>query len=197
MFTGIVIPTGKLRRVLKRTCIVLTIIALLVFNLTLPTMAAITIGSSTNANSGSGFTVTIAKPAGTVAGDVLVACIVATSQLARRAEVTSPVGWQLIRHTEATQTWYYEMLTYYKVAGVSEPSSYTWSSTEFNTSGGISRLTGVDINHVVDVSAEAQGQGDSPAAATAPSVTTNYANDIVIKVTGVAGALDLSDITIA
>jgi uncharacterized repeat protein (TIGR02543 family) len=184
MFTGIVIPTGKLRRVLKRTGIVLMITALLVFNLTLPTMAAITIGSSTNANSGSGFTVTIAKPGGTVAGDVLVACIVATTAYASGPDVTAPDGWQLIRSTNAYQGWYYKMVTYYKVAGASEPAAYSWTSTYWNTSGGISRLTGVDINRVVDVSAEAQGQGDSPAVATAPSVTTNFANDIVINFFG-------------
>ncbi|MDW7656180.1 MAG: Calx-beta domain-containing protein [Bacillota bacterium] len=186
MMTRFAIPMGKIRSVSKRACIVLVIIALLVFNLTLPTEAAITIGSnsSTTATSGTGLTVTLDKPAGTVAGDVLVACIMATSAIARRAEVTPPADWQLIRHTYATQGWYYEMLTYYKVAGTSEPANYIWTSTEFNLSGGMTRLIGVDVNHVVDVSAEAQGQGDSPATATAPSVTTTYANDIVISFFG-------------
>ena len=41
--------------------------------------SAISAGSSTNSNSGVGLTVTIAKPTDTVAGDVLVACILSTT----------------------------------------------------------------------------------------------------------------------
>ena len=76
------------------------------------------------------------------------------------------------------------MATYYKIAGASEPASYTWTAG-FNSSGGITRLTGVDINQVVDVFAGNQGWGADPTVtATAPTVTTTYADDIVINFFG-------------
>jgi hypothetical protein len=184
MITKSIIPKQKGKKLLKRICFILIIMTLLIANLTIPVEAAITTGNSTNANSGTGFSVTIAKPGGTAPGDVLVACIVATSALATEPEVTPPEGWQLIRTTNAYQGLYYDMATYYKVAGANEPASYTWTSTHYNASGGITRLTGVDINHVVDASADNQGQGTSPTSAIAPSVTTNYTYDIVINFFG-------------
>ncbi|PPD57305.1 tandem-95 repeat protein [Dehalogenimonas etheniformans] len=160
-------------------------------SMTAPVSAAITTGNSTNANSGTGMTITIAKPSGTVTGDMLVACIVATTFFSDVWVTPPDASWQLIRTTNANQSGhYYDMVTYYKVAGSSEPSSYTFTSSEWNASGGITRLTGVDVNHPVDVSAESQGQGNTDlVTASAPSVTTTYANDLVINFFGSYTAL--------
>jgi|GEM_PF-2282518 len=188
MTTKTIIPKRKGSGLRKLFYPVITIIVLLTMILApvLPIMAAIGTGSSTNGNSGTGMSVTLNKPAGTVAGDVLVACIVATTPYGSSPSVAPPdSSWHVIRTTNALQTYYYDMVTYYKVAGASEPSNYTFTSSDFNTSGGLTRLTGVDTNHVVDVSADNQGQGNTDLVdALAPSVTTTYANDVVINFFG-------------
>ena len=121
-----------------------------------------------------------------MAGDVLVASIMADSFYASFPTVTPPdSNWHVIRTTNAQNSYDYSMVTYYKIAGTSEPASYTWTSTDYNMSGGITRLTGVDINHVVDVSADGQGSGTTATlTATAPTITTTYNNDVVINLFG-------------
>ena len=69
-----------------------------------------------------GTTFTVARPATTTSGDVLIVSI--DARLPSTASLTPPTGWSLIRRDSSTPG--YPALTqalYYKVAGSSEPRS--------------------------------------------------------------------------
>jgi hypothetical protein len=75
---------------------------------------------------------------------------------------------------------------YYKVAGASEPGSYSWSlGTNRSTSGGIVDYSGVNQTAPVDASASATGASGSAVAA---SVTTSATGDQVLAVASFATA---------
>ena len=65
-----------------------------------------------------------AKPSGTIEGDILF-CFFMTYKTSAVSVDSVPEGWNLI--AERTVSTYYHFWLYYKVAGASEPSSYTWS----------------------------------------------------------------------
>ncbi len=98
--------------------------------------------------------------------------------------LTAPAGWTLISKTNNGSN--VGVATYYKVAGGSETSSYSWTiSSSFGTSpraaGGIVRYTGTSG---VDVSSAATGitpHTSTDPSLTAPSVTTTAANDVVVN----------------
>src|SRR5262249_61282601 len=81
------------------------------------------------ANNGTGATrTTINNRAGTANGDVMIAGIHVRGQ-GSSATVPPPLGWVLIRRTnvgDLTGTTG-SLLSYYKVAGGSEPISYIWT----------------------------------------------------------------------
>lgn len=90
--------------------------------------------SAGEANSGaSGNSITVPKPSGTVEGDILIASIYFND---RNQVVTAPSGWVLIDFfntgdpSASCGAWY-------KIAGGSEPTDYTWTST-----GSVSRRAG-------------------------------------------------------
>jgi hypothetical protein len=128
---------------------------------------------------GSGvLTLTINKPAGTQPGDVMVASIAI-----RPSSVvdTAPARWVLVRdlNNSSTSGNSSGLDIYYKVAGPSEPASYKWTlNTSTGAAGGIQSFSGVDALNPIDVEA---GQNKSVALSiTAPSVTTRYANDMIV-----------------
>lgn len=104
--------------------------------------------------------------------------------------LTAPSGWILIERTDGEGGVDTEIgiATYYKIAGSSEPSSYTWdvvnteggesdTATEPRAAGGIIRYTGVDTSDPIDVMGEQEGDDDI---LVAPSVTTTDPNETVI-----------------
>lgn len=117
--------------------------------------------------------ITVAKPAGTAADDVLVAAI--SSRTA--PTITAPVGWSLVRSdvngTSLTQA------IFVRTAGGSEPANYTFpfSVATLSATGGIVAYSGLDPLSPIDVTG---GQANtSSASVTAPSVTTTVADVIV------------------
>jgi protocatechuate 3,4-dioxygenase beta subunit len=121
---------------------------------------------------------TINKPAGTQPGDVMVASIGT-----RPSSVvnTAPAGWTLVRDLNNTIVSGNSsgLDVYYKVAGTSEPASYNWTfSTSAGSAGGIQSFSGVDALNPIDV--EAGQNTPVTLSVTAPSVTTRYANDMVV-----------------
>ena len=153
---------------LRRTVVVVSIIALLVgqgMRQTANAAAAVTLRStSTVVADGTAFTV--AKPAGLATSDVMVAALSMNSGGA----VTAPSGWTLIAHTESLGV--VELWTYYRVAGASEPASYTWT-TGSGAAGtaGIAAYVGADTTSpIIGFSSATDGGGAS--AATAPAVTS-------------------------
>lgn len=96
---------------------------------------------------------TVNKPTGTVEGDTMIAFLTNWDS----APLSSPSGWtqiNLVDNTAATLRSY--ML--YKLAGASEPSSYTWSLENADLAAGVVIQTyrGVDIANPIGGSAVAQ-----------------------------------------
>ena len=74
----------------------------------------------------------INKPTGTASGDVMVASI---SVRPNTATITAPSGWTLVRRTDNANTNPNSLATYYRTAGSSEPTTYTWSFSTDRGSG--------------------------------------------------------------
>ena len=79
------------------------------------------------------------------------------------------------------------MASYYKVAGLSEPTTYSWGlGSTVQAAGGILRYTGVDTSHPIDVSGGATGSDTtSPYRVIAPAVTTSTAQTGLIGFYGI------------
>jgi hypothetical protein len=150
--------------------------------------------ASTTANNGSTATsIAINKPAGTASGDVLLAGLYVRGQ-GSTASATAPAGWTLIRRTDLGNPvgGLGSVLSYYKVAGGAEPTSYSWSfDSSRRALGGIAAYTGVNTTTPVDASA-GQGNSISSTAVTAPSITTSVGNTMVV---GLFGLFDFATFT--
>jgi hypothetical protein len=124
-------------------------------------------------------TLSIAVPAGTVAGDVMIAAITVTPST---VPITAPGGWTQIRAVTQASGGGSQLATYYRVATASEPASYTWTLTTSHTgaAGGIVSYSGVDNTTPIDVSASVIT--NSSLNHTAPTITTSIANDMLVTV---------------
>jgi len=112
------------------------------------------------------------KPAGTLPGDLLVACI--TVEKGSDATIAA-TGWTPILRTDNSTD--AGLATFYKIAGASEPTTYTFELTGQKWAAGISRITGYSTAKPIDVSG---GQTGAPGDVTAPSVTTTAANTLAL-----------------
>lgn len=110
-------------------------------------------------------TLRIDRPGGSnLNGQLLVAGI--TLDGGSSVGVTPPSGWTLIQRTNNSTR--VAVLSYYKVAGSSEPSTYTWSfNTSARAAGGIMRFTGVNTSDPID--AAPTGNTGNGSTLTAPS----------------------------
>jgi hypothetical protein len=144
-------------------------------------LGAISFVAASSANNGTGATsLSVNKPAGVAQGDVMVATLTATGT----GSITTPSGWTVV--TDATQGTALRQITYYKVGGASEGSSYSWGlGTSRSTSAGIVAYRGVNQTAPVDASATATGTSGN---AVGPSVTTSAANDQVVALVSFATA---------
>ena len=141
-----------------------------------PAQATIAFVAAASASSTTA-TLTISRPTGTVSGSVLLA----TVSGAGTTTISAPTGWTLVQDTISGSL---RELTYVKVAGASEPTSYAFTSSgSRNASGGISAYSGVNATVPVDASDEATGASGN---ATAPAVTSSSANDLVVSAVSVA-----------
>jgi len=139
------------------------------------------VAPSSAATSGGGATsLVIAKPTGVVSGQVMVATVTATGTGA----LTAPSGWAVVKDTTLSATM--RQIAYYRVAGGSEPASYSWSlGTTRQASGGIADYSGVNNTAPIDASTGTTGASGN---ATISSVTTSAANDMVIGTVAFATA---------
>ena len=122
-------------------------------------------------------------PAGTVANDVMVASIAWRDS---PIVIGPPAGWTFVRETVqsggggATN----RLATYFKVAGVSEPASYSWTfsnGSSVGAVGGIASFSGVDISVPANiVNAEGGAATGSSASHTAPSIDTTVAGTMLV-----------------
>jgi len=118
--------------------------------------------------------VTVSKPDGTQADDLLVAALMLDR--GKRIDVTTPSGWTLIRRSNSHR--YVGMATYYHVAGSSEPANYSFPLDEKTKwAASISRISGADPENPRDNSARATGKKGNVVAA---SVTTRKDDTLVL-----------------
>lgn len=112
--------------------------------------------------------VTIPTPAGTQAGDVLVASLSLNGGTVAPPGV--PAGWQLI--AAVTSITNPRVYGYYRVAGASEPASHSWTLTgAVANGGGIARYSGVNTVTPLDTAASV-ATGASATSGVIPGVTT-------------------------
>ena len=121
---------------------------------------------------------TINRPAGTVANDVMIASI---SVAANTLTPVAPAGWTVVRTTTQPSVNTSRMVTYYRVAGGSEPASYDWTFTGTGYAGavgGILSFSGVDISNPIDM----EGGVATPISGnhTTPTITTITANTMLV-----------------
>src|SRR5216683_2221439 len=109
------------------------------------------------------------------AGDFMIANISINGGSA--ATTTAPAGWtQILRTDNDTNV---SLISYSKIAGASEPTSYTWAVDHQTTmEGAITPYSGIDATNPIDTSAGNTGFGTS---ATTTSVTTTAANEEVVS----------------
>lgn len=139
-------------RPLVRTGLVGTAALAVVLASAVPSQAAVTAGpaitlrGSSSATSTDGASVTVARPAGTTAGDVLVA------RVANRGDVSAALtgdGWTLAGSTQSAALLKAVVLT--RVATASEPASYTFEVSEpTNLVASVSAFDNVDTRDPVD-----------------------------------------------
>ncbi|MEK9135584.1 MAG: hypothetical protein AAB393_00555, partial [Bacteroidota bacterium] len=130
--------------------------------------------ASSGATSGNATSFTISKPTSAVQNDVLVAQI--TVNNGSSTSMTAPSAWTLVRRDNRTSQ--VSQAIYYKVAGASEPASYTWTlSPSDAASGGIVAYSGANTSSPIDASSGGTGSSNI---VTAPSVTTTAADEMVV-----------------
>lgn len=121
-------------------------------------------------NGGTDRTVAIPKPSGVQAGDVLVAQVFDSLLGA----LTVPAGWSLVAEREAGA---HHLGVYLKVAGSSEPSSYSWTGAPESAwpyvVGSMSAYRGVDglepvVSAAIRANPNAGGTGTSASSASIP-----------------------------
>lgn len=116
-----------------------------------PATGGITVVSSSTSNSGTAVTTaSLTVPAGTAAGDVLVASI--TTDL--NPNLTAPAGWTAMvnaKSINSTSTSGARAFAYYKVVGASDPGTYSWTlSSAAKWGGGITAYRGVNNTTPLD-----------------------------------------------
>src|SRR3989344_715183 len=163
---------------LKKSRGVLTFIATIALLGTSVAIADIVSGDSSTGKSNQ-ITVTrltLNKPASVVEGDLLLANI--TVEQGSGVAVAAPLGWtEILRTGNANRV---SIISYWKIAGASEPSNYTWSFDLKTTAvGGITRYSCVDATNPIDSAAGSSGNGT---VAIAPAITTSTANDKVVAI---------------
>ena len=137
--------------------------------------------SSAEASASSDTTsINVSKPSGTVQGDLLIANFVSDGS----STLSAPGGWTLVEgggvnpvdNTPSFGVWY-------KIAGASEPSNYTFtSSASEELYIAVLRYTGHDPSAPINASDIANSSGSTTP--TAPTVTTTVDNCKILRVFG-------------
>lgn len=131
--------------------------------------------SSATATALAATALTVNKPAGAAAGDVLIARIANRNQVG--ATLTPPAGWTVLRSDQSAsqlKSW-----LAFHVAGASEPASYRFAiDIASNLAGSVVAFTGVDPANPIDAQS-GQKNGNSASLA-APAVATTVANGMAV-----------------
>ncbi|MFL6005040.1 MAG: LamG-like jellyroll fold domain-containing protein [Gaiellaceae bacterium] len=129
--------------------------------------------AAASAQTNSANSLAIARPAGTLAGDVLVVAV----EVRGAPTITAPSGWTLVR-TDTSGTTIRQAL-YTRVAQATEPASYTWSFSASQAAFGVvSSYAGVNTTAPLD-GATGRVNASSTAIATNAFNTTSPSDAIV------------------
>src|SRR2546427_5138731 len=148
-----------------------------------------------NCLSGAFSTLTIGKPTGVVSGDLLVAAI-----SVRSANPSTPSGWTLVwcgnsgsstggSTCPASST--VSLAVYWKVAGTSEPSTYSGWTTTQKAAGVITAYYNVNTSTPINVQ-NGTGYTTSVTSLSSPSITTATANTMLVASFGAADGADIT-----
>lgn len=135
-------------------------------------------GSSSTTSASSGVTtLTIATPAGTASGDLLLATI----SLDGDTSFDIPAEWTLVDQGQSNGN-ASTLAVFYRIATATEPAShiFTWSGNQ-EAAGALLRYTGVSTSSPIDAFAVGSGQSTSP---TSPATTALSADTRVVRVYG-------------
>jgi hypothetical protein len=138
-------------------------------------MAITQVGSATSNSSAGGSNIAVTKPTGVASGDVLIA-FGATTETTPYFD-TVPSGWTQFESSATGDTpGLFRASAWYKVAGGSEPSSYTWGSSGASGAGAplvvlIAAFRGVDNTTPIDASSEVAGGTSSEPSNSAAAIT--------------------------
>lgn len=129
------------------------------------------IAASSQSNTSS-VSVIPSKPTGTLSGHLMLATVGYTGS----PTVTEPSGWLPILTQAATGI---TQKVYYKIAGGSEPASYTWTfSPATNASASIATYSGAGFVVFIDTSSSQANSGTT--SMSAPTVTPRTAADMLV-----------------
>src|SRR3989475_5119316 len=140
-------------------------------------------------------TLTIGRPAGVVSGDLLVAAI-----SVRSANPSTPSGWTLVwcgnsgsstggSTCPASST--VSLAVYYKVAGASEPATYSGWTTTQKAAGVITAYYNVNTSTPINVQ-NGTGFTSGVTSLSTPSITTATANTMLVASFGAADGADIT-----
>ncbi|MEM6570220.1 MAG: Ig-like domain-containing protein [Planctomycetota bacterium] len=153
-------------------------------DVSLEVIADIELVAAGTAASAAGLDLDVPTPAGTAAGNTLVAAIAIRPS---SAVITPPAGWTLIRRTDSTTAVLSSLLTYRRVAEAGEPATHRWSFTASSGSAGaIVAFRAVESTAPVD--ADGGQETASALAHAAPSVTTTSARAMLLTAHSYASA---------
>src|SRR5438876_8156695 len=150
-------------------------------------------GGANQCGSGGQNTLTIGRPAGVVSGDLLVAAI-----SVRSANPSTPSGWTLVwcgnsgsssGGSTCPVSSTVSLAVYWKVAGASEPSTYSGWTTTQKAAGVITAYYNVNTSTPIDVQ-NGTGYTSSVTSLSTPSITTAVANTMLVASFGAADGTD-------
>ena len=122
-------------------------------------------------------TVTVSKPGGVISGDVMLAQIVIYDGTGTNVP-SAPAGWTVIRHDNISNGNKITSWLYYRVAGESEPGSYSWNIASQYAAGVIGAWRGASASPL-DQASGTTASGN-PAAAAAPSLMPNHNGELQV-----------------
>jgi len=132
--------------------------------------------SSANANHPSA-SISLAKPAGTAQGDLLLAIV--SHQSGSSSNMTPPSGWTAVPNADYSDANNARIRAWYKFAGASEPSSYTFTINSSQAiAGGILAITGASGTPIN--AALGQVTATNTLFLTAPSITTTAPKTLLV-----------------
>jgi len=131
--------------------------------------------------------VTVSVPSGVQPGDVLIAQLLIFDGSGTNVP-TMPLGWSPIRHDSVSDRNRMTSWLYFKVAGISEPISYTWTISSQYAAAAIRAWRGASSSSPIDQAFGATAAAASPASITAPSLTPTQNNELQVYFYGAQDA---------